>query len=422
MRLLRALSVGVVVVAVAVATLEVTLQVASRFAPERAGAWRDGARTRILCAGDSHTWGAGVERAESYPAQLERVLDEEAPGEYSVMNVGVPGMNTSQLRRRIPQHLGRHAPDVLIVWAGINNEWNAAEVDEATPRWLDLADRFMLRSRVYRFLRVWSHDRALERYPVESAEGLAWQPATDSQEGPIEDRADWTIRHDGVVEKLQHRREAIDVSRVERIATEDFRAIATLARAAGTRLVFVGYPLNVGGFERANAAMWTVSRELDLQFVHGWKSLGRVPPREREWLWAMHPGVAIYREIVRDLRRAVLDPRSQRRGDAVPTSEFRRSHREQWRLVLRAALEVARADPPIVDAERELLDSLREFYASERDLDALPRLRPDELAGRLEPDLRGSALSLLSDVAQADGGTSEPERSWIEAGAASIGR
>ena len=400
---------------VACVAIELVLQVAAFWAPDRSGAWRAGARHRILCAGDSHTWGAGVERADSYPAQLQQRLDETAPGEYSVMNVGVPGMNTSQLRKRVPQHIGRHAPDLLLVWAGINNEWNSAEVDEPSPRLLATADRLLLRSRVYRFFRIWVHDRGLERYPTERRQDLAWQPETDSQTGRIEDRKSWTIRHDGVVEALQHRSESVDISRIERIAVEDFRAIAKLAASTGTRLVFVGYPLNVGGFERANAAMWQVSREFDLQFVHSWKSLARVSASQREWLWAMHPGRAIYAEIVRDVQRAVVDPTSQRRGDAIPASEFQRANRAQWTLVLRAARQVALAAPPFEDAERAMLESLRQFYAADLELDALMPIAPAELARALDPDLHEVTVELLQDLAAVDGSDVAAEQALVAA-------
>ena len=153
---------------------ELSLQVASLFAPERLEDGGDGARYRVLCVGDSHTWGAGVERDESYPGHLQRILDELRPGLFQVMNLGVPGMNTAQLRKRVPEWFSRHEPDLLVVWAGVNNAWNTAEVEDAPTSFLAWLDRQLLRSRVYRLGRVRFHDRKLERYALQRPEDGTW--------------------------------------------------------------------------------------------------------------------------------------------------------------------------------------------------------------------------------------------------------
>jgi hypothetical protein len=142
---------------------EFALQIAARFAPDRSTPWRSGAQVRILCVGDSHTFGAGVEPEESYPAQLQALLDERAAGRFSLVNLGVPGMSTTQVRNRLPLQVARYRPDVVIVWAGVNDYWNTGETpgDGSLGRLEALA----IRSRLYRLVRVWLHDRALERAP-----------------------------------------------------------------------------------------------------------------------------------------------------------------------------------------------------------------------------------------------------------------
>ena len=53
------------------------------------------ARRRILAIGDSCTWGFRVSEAESYPAVLQRVLDERTGAKrYSVINAGTPGFTS----------------------------------------------------------------------------------------------------------------------------------------------------------------------------------------------------------------------------------------------------------------------------------------------------------------------------------------
>jgi acyl-CoA thioesterase-1 len=80
---------------------------------------------RILCAGVSHTFGVGVEPNEAYPAQLERVLAGRGAAA-RVVNVGVPGQNSAQLRTTLPVKLAEYPSDIVVVWTGANNQWRAA--------------------------------------------------------------------------------------------------------------------------------------------------------------------------------------------------------------------------------------------------------------------------------------------------------
>ncbi|HBP17968.1 MAG TPA: hypothetical protein DEA08_09260 [Planctomycetes bacterium] len=56
---------------------------------------RRGARWRVLCLGDSCTFGRGVHDGEDYPSQLEPLLAERL-GEVAVFNAGVPGYDSVQ--------------------------------------------------------------------------------------------------------------------------------------------------------------------------------------------------------------------------------------------------------------------------------------------------------------------------------------
>lgn len=56
---------------------------------------RRGARWRVLCLGDSCTFGRGVHDGEDYPSQLQPLLAERL-GEVAVFNAGVPGYDSVQ--------------------------------------------------------------------------------------------------------------------------------------------------------------------------------------------------------------------------------------------------------------------------------------------------------------------------------------
>jgi hypothetical protein len=299
-RWLRAAGLAALALLVALAGLELALQIGSRLVGDRSGSWRTGATRRVLCVGDSHAYGALVRRDESFPAQLGRLLDEREPGVWSVVNLGVPGMSSTQVRNRLPLWLARYQPDVVVAWSGVNDSWNVSEIDE-TAGGLRLAlEQLALRSRVWRLLRVKLHDLALER---DLARGRGdWQ--VTKVEGALSTEETWTVRRDGRVERIVHQREGANVyaddAQVEARAEADYEAMAHVTRAAGAALVLVEYPLDLGAFAAANRAMRRVGERLGVPTVASPASQARVPPEQHEWLWAGHPNGPIYREIARD--------------------------------------------------------------------------------------------------------------------------
>ena len=93
-----------------------------------------GAGVRVACVGDSITYGYGLadRERESYPAQLQKLLDGSAPGKYEVRNFGNSGrgiyldsMRGSEKRgfRWMSEHKAALAwkPDVVICNLGIND-------------------------------------------------------------------------------------------------------------------------------------------------------------------------------------------------------------------------------------------------------------------------------------------------------------
>ena len=54
-----------------------------------------GNRIRILCIGDSFTWGFGSSSDESYPSRLEALINTSGRRKCEVINAGIPGMNSA---------------------------------------------------------------------------------------------------------------------------------------------------------------------------------------------------------------------------------------------------------------------------------------------------------------------------------------
>jgi lysophospholipase L1-like esterase len=133
--------------------------------PDRPAAKPEGTY-RIFCLGGSTTYGTGVMGHEgTYPAQLERLLREQAPDgvTYEVWNCGVSGYNTAESLINLQLRLFEFEPDAIVVYHAANDarpvQARGFRPDYAHLRraWVSThissTERFLLRtSRIYAWL------------------------------------------------------------------------------------------------------------------------------------------------------------------------------------------------------------------------------------------------------------------------------
>ena len=85
---------------------------------------RDG-RNIILCIGDSVTFGIGAPVGFSYPAQLQKMLNESDPkSKFTVINRGRPAQNSTQTLLRLERYLQEFKPDIVTILIGAQNKSN----------------------------------------------------------------------------------------------------------------------------------------------------------------------------------------------------------------------------------------------------------------------------------------------------------
>jgi lysophospholipase L1-like esterase len=86
---------------------------------------------RVVCVGDSITFGFNVDQEDSYPRQLQRLLRERHPGRrIEVINTGVPGWSWYQGLRFVElEGLALH-PSLVIAAHGTNDQFLSARVTD----------------------------------------------------------------------------------------------------------------------------------------------------------------------------------------------------------------------------------------------------------------------------------------------------
>ena len=80
---------------------------------------------RILCLGDSLTYGVDVARGRTYPKQLENLLKNKFKDkDISVINKGMAGYNSAQVLNELESNLEEVNPDMVTVLIGAQNDVN----------------------------------------------------------------------------------------------------------------------------------------------------------------------------------------------------------------------------------------------------------------------------------------------------------
>jgi lysophospholipase L1-like esterase len=105
---------------------------------------------RIMTLGCSTTFGWGVADDQSYPAQLERLAQQQRPGRVEVINGGQPGYTSFQGRWLWERSLRAYHPDVVLIGYIVQDARDAAYSDEAQAI-LQQDARFLKDQLLYRF-------------------------------------------------------------------------------------------------------------------------------------------------------------------------------------------------------------------------------------------------------------------------------
>jgi lysophospholipase L1-like esterase len=89
---------------------------------------------RIACLGDSWTFGANVDQRDSYPQQLQALLDARHPlARFEVLNLGTLAYSSHQGLRVLEQQVLDFDPDLVLIGFGMNDSSIPGYRDKDTP-------------------------------------------------------------------------------------------------------------------------------------------------------------------------------------------------------------------------------------------------------------------------------------------------
>lgn len=114
---------------------------------------------KLLCLGDSFTFGVGAVSESSYPRQLEKILQENVSKDISVINGGRLANTSSLLLKNIQGDIDKYSPDAMLIMIGCNNNWNLEDSSYFLLNRDDLSiierlDRMLSGLRVYKLIKI----------------------------------------------------------------------------------------------------------------------------------------------------------------------------------------------------------------------------------------------------------------------------
>jgi len=102
---------------------------------------------RILALGDSQTFGNGLELSDTWPKQLESLLNDYSKDiGYEVINSGLPGSDTWQHEIILQRMISRYHPDAVILAFYVNDVFRSTKNNFNTKNKLESKVTYLLKS------------------------------------------------------------------------------------------------------------------------------------------------------------------------------------------------------------------------------------------------------------------------------------
>jgi len=121
---------------------------------------------RIICTGDSTTYGLAVSYDKSYPYLLESLLRKRFPlKKIRILNAGYPGASERQIKRIFQFHLVKYHPDIVIFRKELFRLSDSYDVPQNSNIVRYFLWRCLYESRIFRVICVLTQERYKD-YPL----------------------------------------------------------------------------------------------------------------------------------------------------------------------------------------------------------------------------------------------------------------
>ncbi|MFN2378349.1 MAG: SGNH/GDSL hydrolase family protein [Candidatus Binatia bacterium] len=228
--------------------VEGSLQLGSLFVGSKRGSsWSHDDRIHVLCIGDSNTYGLSVGNAETYPARLQATWEQKSfEPKIEVLNIGIPGMNSSQVLRDLDRNIDLFEPDVVVIAIGVNDFWTLpVKTTAVEPE--SLLGRLKRWSRLYRLYYIATRDPG--QRPVEFGTDESGNQALG--------------RLEVLGETFETRVAKTDVAdkRTGEQMASNLREIVATVQARGVLLVLANYASDTEFYDVSNYLLGLVAQE-----------------------------------------------------------------------------------------------------------------------------------------------------------------
>lgn len=234
----------------------------------------------IYCFGDSYTFGDGASPKDSYPRQLERMLNENSKIKFQVFNLGIPGSNSSQVLIYLKRVLARYAkPDLIIVRAGISDSWNFANCDLFLGSYMYVFRSMLNNLKIYELL---------EQIAMGCEENYDLMPS------------------DRDIDNIIYKR--METSKFKEIAEHNLTKIVKFAQSKGIKVILQNYP---GGDIYGSATIANVARRFLIPMVDNFGAFNKkLKTYKREDIFApywnySHPNADGYGIMADEVRKTI---------------------------------------------------------------------------------------------------------------------
>jgi lysophospholipase L1-like esterase len=272
-----------------------------RWTGREAPAALSGGKRRIVCLGDSNTYGIYVERDQPYPQTLEKLIAEPdgslPPTE--VLNLGFPGNNSSKIRHALPRILRELRPDIVTLMVGTNDWWTEPEPDPGrTKDPPTLTDWLYRHSRMYRLMFM---IRRSLRTPTVSV---------DRRPNPDRSSAAGSVSLGETVFEWQWQKREGGVTNWAPALRDNLRAMVQLCREQGVQPVLLTYPAEVRTYGKANEILRQEAAAAGVPLIDLGATFRGVcpdPPCDEWFFLDNHPKPIGYRLVAEQIRDWLLE-------------------------------------------------------------------------------------------------------------------